>query len=102
MNTTKRNYYQKDLLDWCSYGGIQLKWPDTFPLRTVLPLRVTLAANSDSNLITQICRFSKLMSLFISLLLQFELLGKKTKILGMPKCVHHDAQVHVLVLLFLV
>ena len=59
MNTVKRNYYQKDLLDWCSYAGVEIKWPDTFPLRSVLPLRVTLAASCDPDLIARICESLK-------------------------------------------
>lgn len=56
MNPTKRDYHQKDLLDWCSYAQIKLRWPDTFPIRSVLPLRVTLAANCDPALIAIICK----------------------------------------------
>lgn len=55
MNPTKRDYFQKDLQDWCSYTGVQINWPEKFPLRSVLPLRVTLAANCDPALIEKIC-----------------------------------------------
>ena len=51
----KRNYYQQDLRDWCKYAGVELRWPDTFPLRTVLPLRVTLVAACDPKLIKHLC-----------------------------------------------
>lgn len=56
MNETKRNYYQQDLHDWCDYAGVQLTFPDSFPLRTVLPLRVTLAAKCDPTLIMHFCK----------------------------------------------
>lgn len=55
MSETKRIYMQQDLNDWCEYASVQLRWPDTFPLRTVLPLRVTLAAGCDAELIRAFC-----------------------------------------------
>ncbi len=55
MNEAKRNYFRQDLFDWSDYAGVKLTWPDTFPLRTVLPLRVTLAADCDPNLIQHLC-----------------------------------------------
>ena len=55
MSEAKRTYFQKDLSDWCEYAGLKLRWPDTFPIRTVLPLRVTLASGCDPTLITHIC-----------------------------------------------
>lgn len=56
MNATKREYYQKDLLDWASYAGVQIQFPETFPIHTVLPLRVTLAAACDPQMITTLCK----------------------------------------------
>ena len=55
MNEVKRQYFQKDLLDWADFSGIKLQWPDTFPLRSVLPLRVTLASGCDPKVIDTIC-----------------------------------------------
>ena len=60
MNATKREYYQKDMLDWASYAGVKMQWPETFPLRTVLPLRAALATNCDPGVITRICKRSTL------------------------------------------
>ena len=34
-----------------------IQWPDTFPIRTVLPLRVTLASGCDPKLIKTLCKF---------------------------------------------
>ena len=56
MSLTKQEYYKKDLQDWCSYAGVEINWPETFPLRSVLPLRVTLAANCDPAIIEKICK----------------------------------------------
>ena len=47
---------QQDLKDWTSYAGVGLQWPEAFPLRTVLPLRVTLAAGCPPQLIHALCR----------------------------------------------
>ena len=51
----KLTYYQTDLQDWCDYTGVELKFPDAFPLRTVTPLRVTLASKCDPELIRVLC-----------------------------------------------
>ncbi len=55
MNEAKRNYYTQDLHDWCQYAGVKLQFPSTFPLRTVLPLRATLASNCDPTIIRTLC-----------------------------------------------
>lgn len=51
MSPVKVQYMQQDLKDWTSYAGVGLQWPEAFPLRTVLPLRVTLAAGCPPQLI---------------------------------------------------
>lgn len=43
LSEAKRAYSGQDIQDWCSfYGNVPLRFPDAFPLRTVLPLRLTL------------------------------------------------------------
>ena len=56
MSEAKRQYMVRDLHDWCEYCGAEFKWPDAFPIRSVLPLRLTLAANSQPALIKAICK----------------------------------------------
>ena len=51
MSEAKRNYFMQDFRDWCEYIGVEARWPDAFPLRSVLPLRLTLAAHCDPVLI---------------------------------------------------
>lgn len=51
MSEAKRNYYTQDLKDWCDYCDVKLKFPSTFPLRTVLPLRATIASKCDPTVI---------------------------------------------------
>ena len=70
MSSQKQAYYQKDMQDWCQYAGVELRFPDTFPLRTVLPLRVTLASKCDPALIRTLC---KPLSLSLSVSLPFPL-----------------------------
>jgi len=38
----KRDHYGRDMGAWARWWGVDLLWPDTFPLRTVLPLRVAI------------------------------------------------------------
>jgi 2-hydroxychromene-2-carboxylate isomerase len=38
----KRNYQSLDMKDWCDWWGIQLNWPSTFPIRSVLALRLAI------------------------------------------------------------
>ena len=56
MSDAKRQYMMRDLSDWCDYCRVEFKWPTTFPIRSVLPLRLTLAAKCDPNLIKAICK----------------------------------------------
>jgi len=42
MNPTKRAYVRRDLDDWARHWGVPLHFPEHFPLRSVLPLRVAL------------------------------------------------------------
>ena len=56
MSEAKRQYMTRDLQDWCEYCGAELNWPDAFPIRSVLPLRLTLAANCEPALIKAICK----------------------------------------------
>jgi 2-hydroxychromene-2-carboxylate isomerase len=43
MSEAKRTYMSQDLEDWKEFrGGIQLDFPSTFPIRTVIPLRVAI------------------------------------------------------------
>ena len=56
LSEAKQRYMQQDLSDWCEYASVPLHWPDAFPLRTVLPLRVTLAAGCDPKLIRALCK----------------------------------------------
>ena len=56
LSEAKRNYFILDLKDWSDYSGVELNWPTVFPLRSVLPLRVTLAAGCEPNLIRAICK----------------------------------------------
>jgi 2-hydroxychromene-2-carboxylate isomerase len=51
MTAQKQAYYQLDMRDWCDYSGVTLNFPDVFPIRTILPLRVTLASQYDPSLI---------------------------------------------------
>ncbi len=57
MNEAKKNYFTQDLRDWCQYAGIKLNFPRAFPLRTVLPLRATLASNCDPVIIKMLCMY---------------------------------------------
>jgi len=56
MSETKRQYMTQDLYDWTNYHNTTLQWPTTFPIRTVQPLRVTIASNNDPKLIKHLCR----------------------------------------------
>ena len=55
MTAQKQAYYQQDMSDWCEYSGVTLNFPDVFPIRTILPLRVTLASQCDPSLIRTLC-----------------------------------------------
>jgi 2-hydroxychromene-2-carboxylate isomerase len=41
----KRLYFQRDLFDWAEHWKVELRWPSRFPMRTLLPLRLTLAVD---------------------------------------------------------
>lgn len=69
MSDAKRRYFSADMHDWVrlwhatmKQSGwdareidetIQLNWPDLFPIRSVIPLRVALL---DSNTIDCLCK----------------------------------------------
>ncbi|MCB9762945.1 MAG: 2-hydroxychromene-2-carboxylate isomerase [Alphaproteobacteria bacterium] len=42
MSAPKAQYYARDLADWAAWWGVPFGFPSTFPVRTVLPLRVAL------------------------------------------------------------
>jgi len=42
MSEQKRAYMSKDMQDWLSWWGTELNWPGKFPIRSVLPLRVSI------------------------------------------------------------
>ena len=43
LSPAKQRWVQQDLLRWARWWGVDLRWPSTFPLRTVAPLRVAIA-----------------------------------------------------------
>jgi len=43
----KRQYIRVDMQRWADHWGVPLEWPSAFPLRTVKPLRMTLAASDE-------------------------------------------------------
>ncbi len=43
MPPNRRTYIGRDLHDWAAHWGVDFRFPDHFPLRTVLPLRVAVA-----------------------------------------------------------
>ncbi|XP_065911815.1 uncharacterized protein [Dysidea avara] len=51
MPEVKRQYMAQDMRDWADYHNVKLQWPSTFPIRTVQPLRVTIAGNNEPKLI---------------------------------------------------
>ena len=59
-----------DLHDWCEYCGAEFNWPNTFPIHSVLPLRLTLASNCQPTLIKAICK-SLTMYIVVMLILYF-------------------------------
>ncbi len=42
MNATKQAYVRRDLDDWAQRWGVPFRFPEHFPLRSVLPLRAAL------------------------------------------------------------
>src|SRR5262249_24534176 len=55
-NQPKQRYYAQDLRDWADYWKVDLNWPTRFPMRTVLPLRLVLAAEDRAALSHRIYR----------------------------------------------
>ena len=56
MPVAKQQYYSSELSYWAKeVARVNLRWPDNFPLRTVLPLRVTLSSGCDPALIKVLC-----------------------------------------------
>jgi 2-hydroxychromene-2-carboxylate isomerase len=51
MSDAKRDFVAKDLLRQADEIGVALKWPSRFPMNSVLPLRVTLAAGVPHDLV---------------------------------------------------
>ena len=47
MPEAKRQYVLKDMMRWAEFRGVPLNFPSGFPLRTVKPLRLVLAAGDD-------------------------------------------------------
>ena len=47
LSEAKREYVSKDLQDWEKYRGILFQFTSHFPIRSILPLRVTLANPDD-------------------------------------------------------
>ena len=52
----KRRHQRLDLHRWAHHWGVPFRFTSTFPLRTVLPLRVTLLAGSAPALVHRIMR----------------------------------------------
>ena len=44
----KRAYMARDLQHWASHWQVPFHWPSRFPMRTVAPLRLALAAAADA------------------------------------------------------
>jgi len=44
MNPARQAYQKRDLFDWAKWWKVDFRFPETFPLRTVAPLRVALQA----------------------------------------------------------
>lgn len=43
VSEAKRNYNAQDMQQWTEWWGVDFKFNSTFPLRTVLPLRINIA-----------------------------------------------------------
>jgi 2-hydroxychromene-2-carboxylate isomerase len=43
----KRRYLSRDVADWAEFWNVPFGWPTRFPMRTVLPLRLALAAGDE-------------------------------------------------------
>lgn len=47
MSEAKRSYTRVDMERWAKHWGVPFRFPSRFPLRTVKPLRMTLAASEE-------------------------------------------------------
>lgn len=56
ISDSKRKYGAQDLVDYAEYRGVGFKFTSHFPIRSVLPLRVTIA-NTDDQLRQVMCKF---------------------------------------------
>jgi 2-hydroxychromene-2-carboxylate isomerase len=50
----KRRYIAQDLVDSAAYLGVPFRWSSRFPIRTVAPLRLTIAAGTPPSLVDAI------------------------------------------------
>jgi 2-hydroxychromene-2-carboxylate isomerase len=48
FSPAKRTYNGRDLMHWAGHWGVPFNWPTRFPMRTVLPLRLAVAAGMDA------------------------------------------------------
>ena len=53
MNPAKQAYVRRDLDDWAQWWGVPFRFPQHFPLRSVLPLRVALVDPAATSAIYQ-------------------------------------------------
>ena len=56
ISESKRKYGVQDLTDYAEYRGVGFKFTSHFPIRSLLPLRVTIA-NPDDQLRQVMCKF---------------------------------------------
>jgi 2-hydroxychromene-2-carboxylate isomerase len=47
FNAPKRDYVARDLAHWAAHWDVPFRWPSRFPMRTVLPLRLAVAAGEE-------------------------------------------------------
>jgi len=43
MSQARQQYLARDLQDWAAWWGVEFSFPTVFPVRTVLPLRISIA-----------------------------------------------------------
>ena len=56
MAAAKQRYYSFELMYWAKeVAGVDIQFPDNFPIKTVLPLRVTLSSGCNPDLIGLLC-----------------------------------------------
>jgi 2-hydroxychromene-2-carboxylate isomerase len=51
FSEAKRRWFVRDAQEWASYLGVPFQFPEAFPLRTVLPLRVAIVEPSATDAI---------------------------------------------------